>query len=146
MHCLVTEDLYHVLKCKLWCMGQKLCGAGSIKRSKVIEEWKSKDCDWEMSINCVDENKTLSKQLSLNEAKLHKVIQKQEETLNELEATKKKLKEMQNFQGQLLKSNKKMSYALQWLVKIVNQKESDKIFQRCHDNKDGLESTRCILI
>ena len=70
-------------------MGQKLCQAGSIKRSKVIEEWKSKDCDWEMSINCVDENKTLSKQLSFNEAKLHKVIQKQEETLINLRQLRK---------------------------------------------------------
>ena len=108
----VTEDLCRILKCKLWRMGQRLCGAGSNKRRKMLEEWNKPNSDWELYIDCVKINKSLGAQLSFNEAKLQKIIQKQEETQTELEATKKKLKEIQNCQAKLIKSNKRMSCAL----------------------------------
>lgn len=112
INCPVTEDLCCKLSCKLWRMGQKLCGVGLIKRSKILEEWKSPDADWELCIDCVKVNENLNKQLSLKEAKLKKVMEEQEKTQSELEETKKKLKEVQNLQGRLIKSNKRMSSAL----------------------------------
>ena len=108
----VTEDLCHTLKCKLWHMGQRLFGAGSNKRNKILEEWKKPNSDWELYIDCVKVNKNLGKQLSLNKGKLQKIVKKQEETQAELEETKKKLREIQNVQARLIKSNKRMSSAL----------------------------------
>ena len=66
-------------------MGQRLCGAGSNKRNKILEEWKNSNSDWELHIDCVKVNQNLGKQLSLSKAKL----QKQEETQLELKETKK---------------------------------------------------------
>ena len=88
----MTGDLCRILKCKLWHRGQRLCGAGSNNRRKMLEEWKKPNSDWELYIDWVKVNKSLGAQLSLNEAKLQKIMQKQEETQTELEATKKKTK------------------------------------------------------
>ena len=78
-------------------------------KDKILEEWNS---DWELYIDCVKVNENLGKQLSLNKGKLQKTVKKQEETQAELEETKKKLREIQNVQAQLIKSNKSMSSVL----------------------------------
>ena len=108
----ITKNLCDILRCKLWRMGQRLSNAGG-KKNKILESWKSGDgADWELSIDCVKVNKELNAQISSNEAKLNQLIQENNELQTQLEGTKQKLKEIQNVQSQMVKSNKRMASAL----------------------------------
>ena len=78
LRCPVTEDVCRKLKCKLWHMGQRLCGIGSTKRSKILEEWKCPGANWELCIDCVKVNDNLHMQLCKKEVKLKEVIKEQE--------------------------------------------------------------------
>lgn len=108
----ITNKLCDVLRCKLWRMGQKLNNAGA-KRTKILEDWRTGvNAVWKLSINCTEVNKELSAQISVNEKKLNQLVQVNNELKTQLEGTKQKLKEIQNFQSQIIKSNKRMSSAL----------------------------------
>ena len=108
----VTKNLCDILRCKLWRMGQRLSNAGA-KRSKILEGWKTGEgADWELSIDCIKVNKELSTQVSSYEKKLDQLMQESSELQTQLEGTKQKLKEVQNIQSQLIKSNKRMSSSL----------------------------------
>ena len=108
----VTKALCDVLRCKLWRMGQKLSNAGA-KRSKILEDWKTGDgAIWELSVDCVAANRELSSQVSSNEKKLKRLMQGNDHLQAQLEDTRQKLKEIQNSQNQIIKSNKRMSSVL----------------------------------
>ena len=63
----ITEKLCATFRTKLWCMGQRLCTVGSIKRKTVIESWKTgANSVWELQLNLVSENKELSKKCKGN--------------------------------------------------------------------------------
>ena len=68
LRCPVTEDVCHKLKCRLWHMGQRLCGVGSTKRNKILQEWKCPGANWELCIDCVKVNDNLHMQLCKKEA------------------------------------------------------------------------------
>ena len=93
-------------------MGKKLNKAGA-KRSKILEGWKEGDDSvWELSIDCVTVNKELGTQILSNEKKINKLKQENSSLQAELNGTHQTLKEIQNIQTNLIKTNKRMSSAL----------------------------------
>ena len=108
----VTKNLCDILRCKLWRMGKKLNKAGA-KRSKILEGWKEGDDSvWELSTDCVTLNKELGTQILSNEKEINKLKQENSSLQAELNGTHQKLKEIQNIQTNLIKTNKRMSSAL----------------------------------
>ena len=108
----ITKKLYEILRCKLWRMGQKLYNARG-NRNKVLEDWKTgRNAVWDLSLDCFKVNKELSAQILSNEKKLNQLTQENNELQIQLEGTKQKLKEIQNTQNQLIKSNKRMASEL----------------------------------
>ena len=71
-------------------MGQRLCGVGSTKRGKILEEWKCPGANWEFCIDCVKVNDNLHMQLCKKEAKLKEALKDQEKTQAKLNETEKK--------------------------------------------------------
>ena len=108
----VTTKLCDILRCKLWRMGQKLSKTGA-NRYKILEGWKEGDSSiWELSIDCVAVNKELGTQILSNEKKINKLKQENSSLQAELNTAQQKLKEIQNVQTTLIKTNKRMASAL----------------------------------
>lgn len=87
--------------------GQRLCVCSSTKRKTVLDGWKSSS--WEITINPIEVNQQLVKENLEKENQLKKEEQKQKEIQAQLIVTKTKLKEIENENNRLLKSNKRLS-------------------------------------
>ena len=93
-------------------MGQKLSKTCA-NRYKILEGWKEGDSSiWELSIDCVAVNKELGTQILSNEKKINKLKQENSSLQAELNTAQQKLKEIQNVQTTLMKTNKRISSAL----------------------------------
>ena len=63
-------------------------------------------------MDCVAANRELSSQMSSNDKKLKRLMQGNDDLQAQLEDARQKLKEIQNSQNQIIKSNKRMSSVL----------------------------------
>ena len=67
----VTDHMRACFKSKLWRMGQKISKAGSTRRKKIFESWKTgKNSIWELHIDGTNVNNELVKLQKENEQKL----------------------------------------------------------------------------
>jgi len=108
----VTKQMYDILRCKLWRMGQRFNKNGA-KKSKILEGWKEgSDSVWELAIDYIAVIKELCTQVLSNENEINKLKQENSSLQAELYGTQQKLKEIQNIQATLIKTNKRMSSAL----------------------------------
>lgn len=108
----VTKNMCDTLRCKLWRMGQRLNKSGT-KRSKILDSWKEGDNSvWKFSIDCIAVNKELGSQILSNEKKINNLKQENSSLQAKLNEAQPKLKEIQNVQATLIKTNKRMSSTL----------------------------------
>jgi len=93
-------------------MGQRL-NKTSAKKSKILEGCKEgSDSVWELAIDYIAVIKELCTQVLSNENEINKLKQENSSLQAELHDTQQKLKEIQNIQATLIKTNERMSSAL----------------------------------
>jgi len=123
-------------------MGQRLNKPGA-KKSQIIEAWKKgKESVWKLSINCVETNRELASQVIANEKKINKLKELNKSLETDLAETQQKLKQLQQTQATLVKTNKRMSSVL---VDGPNQ-EKRKIFLSCVASSNGTEENKFIVM
>ena len=108
----VTNNLCDILRSKLWRMGQRINKPGA-KKSQILNARRcGKESVWKLSINCSKANSELTSQIIVNEKKINKLKEINKLLETDLSETQQKLKQVQQEQSTLLKTNKRMASAL----------------------------------